>query len=426
MDPIIQSMITGYLSAFDAYEIKNDATKAQVEQWKQELTALANSTGDVGAFNTKFMESGLQERYMSLVTQVAMASMQQSAPAEQEASAVQPLPSVKQFLAQYEMGYQEVKKAGYRKRGEKAYEDLFAVADRTDDMLQAQIILEEERHLWKIVAEDSLDIYETIYEAMDPLYRMVTEPLKLHMDAYKESSGDEELTYKLEKLEDEKLRIRTEGGVQVQLAGQLAVFLLGYFKARIMVWEWESDKSASSGYAGMVSNRASIRRMLENMKALFGLTWQDLLKDESTKIWMLSPRNVDAFGRIKAAMVPGNFEVYADLLENEILTDKTMEEIIFRKPPKYMSFVLNAGHDRYAERAEKIAEELNKDIAYFKYMSQLSDVADAYAPKKQPEKKKENGLGGMFGQEAPKAAPAQQKGAESGKGGGWLKRMKLR
>ena len=107
-------------------------------------------------------------------------------------------------MGQYRIPYEEVKKAGYRKNAQAAYAAILAIPKQTDDMLEAQLILEEDGLLWKIVKEDGLDIFAPILEAMDPLQEAMTAGLELQTRAFQESQSVEDLDYHLEKLEFEK------------------------------------------------------------------------------------------------------------------------------------------------------------------------------------------------------------------------------
>lgn len=383
MDIGVKTMLDSYMSTFDAYPSMSDALKAEVEQWKSKTIALAESTSDAMTFMTRFMGEGLQDECTAILTKAAMASYQQ-------AEAVQPdqpaktsaLPTVSEFLEQYRASYETVKADGYRKRGEAAYEQLLGVAGRTDDLIEAQIIIEQEELFWKIVKDDSLDIFQSVLEAMDPLNPSTTRPLLQHVNAYKQSSGAEELTYRLDLLQEEKAGMTAFGGAKIAFAAQLATYLLEYNSARMSLWSWNADRLAMGGLAAMIKLRASIRKTLEAMKKVLDMTFDELLDDEGMKIWLLSPQSADALGRIKTAMLPQNYEAFRDIVNNEILADIPITEIAMRQPATAVTYSLKKEHDSFADFARKEADRLNAGLTYYQYSDKLEATAAAYAPKK--------------------------------------------
>lgn len=97
---------------------------------------------DFDAYN----KSGIQDKYTALITKVAMAANSGSQESSETIESASQLPSVSEFLEQYRPSYDEVCKRGGL-AGKKAYEDLFDIANKTDDLLEAQIIIEETRIL---------------------------------------------------------------------------------------------------------------------------------------------------------------------------------------------------------------------------------------------------------------------------------------
>jgi hypothetical protein len=173
------------LDIFDAYPDISTDLKEEIEHWKRDFKLYCEECKDIATFSSSYFGSDLHVQAQDLITKAAMEAYMtptsgdasENIGTSDAATGIEQndiddksqIISVREFVEQYKPVYDEIKKAGYRIRGEKAYKNLFAVADRTDDMVEAHIIMEEERLLWKIVSEDSLDIFETILEAMDPL-----------------------------------------------------------------------------------------------------------------------------------------------------------------------------------------------------------------------------------------------------------------
>lgn len=394
MSKLTRGIVQAYLDAFNAYDITSPALQQKTDQLKQKLLDFADANPDVGEFHARFAESGLQEEYSNLVSKVAMASMGM-ADADgtvktdySDTPAPEP-PSVKEFVEQYRVPYEEIKKAGYRKRGEAAYEKVFAVAERTEDMLEAQIILEEERLLWKIVSEDTLDIFEPILEAMDPLQPAMTTVLDQHVEVYKRVQGVEELDYALERLEYKRIAAVRRAVSNMTISITLSAHLMDYSSQKL-----NSQLSGGRGRAGekalqaMIALRFAIRRALRFLEEELGLTFDDLLADEGLSIWMLNPQNADELGKVKEALNPQNLEAYRCIVEEDISEDLSIPELLKQTPEKLVWYALTGeAKNRFHRRAAGKADELTKDLTYYRYQEKMKHASAFLMEKEEPESK---------------------------------------
>jgi hypothetical protein len=91
-------------------------------------------------------ESGKRDEYNALYIAAMTGGCQTPAPEEEVGTPPEgwTLPTVKEFLDSYRYVYESSVKPYNRPMTEAAYMRLFAVADRTDDLLEAQIIIEKE------------------------------------------------------------------------------------------------------------------------------------------------------------------------------------------------------------------------------------------------------------------------------------------
>lgn len=379
MSEITRGIIQGYLEAFRAYQISDAVLQKELKELEEKMEAFAGANTDIATFYSKFAESGLQEEYSALISKVAMAGLDSPVEVEKsyENGAVSSPPSVKDFLEQYRTSYEEVKKAGYRKRGEAAYERLLAVADQTDDMLDAQIIMEKERLLWKIVSEDALDIFEPILQAMDPLQQAVTITIQNQVEAHKQAGGSEELDYLTARQELENLFVARQATSKINITAQLATLLIGYSASKL-----NTQLSGGQGEQGkknlmaMISQRAALRRLLTLLKDEFGLTFENLLADEGLKIWMLSPESVDEIGRIKIALNPQNYEVFKAIINNDILQDIPTAELLKQTAENMVWYGFEgATQSEFQKKATDKAAAINAHLTYFQYKEQLAGVA---------------------------------------------------
>ncbi len=381
MDQFVRSTYEAYVSVFDTYPVRDDNLRQQVDNFKEEMRKLAESAADITAFTNAFMGGGLQARYSELVSKAAMAGTQEEtggSTVQSNSDSKNAIPTVSEFVEQYRHSYDEIKKVGYRKRAEKAYEEIFNVANRTNDIAEAQIILEKERLLWNIVTTDSLDIYETILQAMDPLNHQLTDPLAMLVDVYKSSGSEEELRYKLELYESKKSALIQPWNTKVFIAALFAYRFLQYDQARRIVWEWPGDNLVRTALLAMIGLRKAIRRLVELLQAQFGIAFDDLLADESMKIWLLSPANADAIGRIKTALHPQNYKAFREILMEEILSDRSLEDILLREPRAVVYYALDKTGDRFQAYALEKAARLNESLVYFRYIKDLDSASGSF------------------------------------------------
>jgi hypothetical protein len=331
------------------------------------------------------MGSGLQERYSQLIVRAATAGDKANAGDRQDGRpSGQPIPSVREFVEQYRFSYDEAKKAGYRMRAQKAYEEIFNVADRTNDMADAQIILEKERLLWNVVTADAQDIYETILEAMDPLNQQLTKPLAMLVDVYRTAESEEELLYRLDLYEYMKIAEMQRGYSKIFMTSLFAYRFMQYDLQRHIIWQWPDDALVKSAIRAMIALRNAIRRQEEILSTQFDMTFEDLLAEEGMKIWLLVPESADALGRIKTALHPQNYKALCEILEDEIRCDKTVETILLSEPRNLVYYALDKTAAGFLEYAQDKAAQLNESIAYFKYSKQLDSASGGLVQSAQP------------------------------------------
>ena len=76
--------------------------------------------------------------------------------------------------------------------------------------------------------------------------------------------------------------------------------------------------------------KIKIQKLLEFMEKSMGYTFADLMNDEGVKIWMLNAQNIDEYGKSKKVMSPATFDIFEDVIKNEILTNLSPSEIILK------------------------------------------------------------------------------------------------
>jgi len=376
MNEIIKGMIDGYIGTFDMYTISSQSLQEQVDDFKKKMTTFANQNSDVATFYTKLAASGLMEEHSALITKVAMASMGSAnadgtAKTDYSDTPSAPVVSVKDFVEQYRVSYDEVKKAGYRKRGEVAYENIFEVANRTEDMLDAQIIIENERLMWHIVTE-VLDTFEATLEAMDPLQRQITCTLENQIDMYKNANSAEELDYKLQLSEYQTFKCVQHNMLNNVMPSLFFAYLLisvdppTYCISKQNVQESGGEK----GIEAFIANFKALQRTQNFLKLFYNKSFDDILSNESAKIWLLSPANADVLGKIKTSLNPHNFNAYKDILDNEISGSTSLIDILKRQPEiaTWSNFYNTNDRDNYLKMAKETASQLNQNLTYYTHI----------------------------------------------------------
>lgn len=383
MDAIIQQTISGYTGVFAAFAISNEKLKNDVESFIIELDALGESCSDIMDFMTKFPSSGLQQKYSDLIASIASPPYGDSEGSKDLSE--KKLPTVKEFLEQYRPSYNAVSNGGFRFRAQKAYENIFAVAERTDDLLEMNIILEKERLLWKIVTEDLLDIYEPILAATDPFNTGVVKQFEKLMHICSTADSDEELSFKTDIAVQENQKFHYCFMARMTASITLLGAIQGYILCKKKFRTWFNPQG---DLLLLIAQRQAARRTYELFKNVFGWDFDYFVNDEWMKIWLLLPTNLDINGRIKQVLDPQNIDVMRELLFNEILSDKSMEEILLHEQQHVYYFALDKRADKVNSRYQAEANRLNAHLLYFKYQSQLQSMAENKGVKL-PDKPKE-------------------------------------
>lgn len=342
MQEALRDYIENTFKIFDQYQVTDPSLLQEIADLRQKYVDLANKTGDFMAFIQAAPSEGLYEAFTEVSTRIVMKQNQQQA--AENPTEVTKLPTVGEYLAQYESAYNEVKKDPRRARAIAAYERLFNVKNRTNDLLNAQIIIEKEQMLFQLSYWDSLDIFENRLREMDPLYKVTTATLLNSIEAVRKSASPEEMYYQTAIHEVKSLYDATDYYAKMLIVIHLATRLTEYCNAKRDFYG-NRDKSIRRGHAmAMMNKRAEIRKILAFSERFFHLSFESLMNDEGLKIWLLNPQttNDDKVGlsRTKEAMHPQNYEVFTDLIENEIRPEKTLAELLSRRPEKVFWYKL--------------------------------------------------------------------------------------
>ena len=341
MDKMISDFIESTFSAFEPYHVTDEATLREIDELKAEYVALAERSGDMGSFFTALPNAGLYEKMTALMTKIVM--KQQKNGTEQAPSGEKRLPTVREYLEQYREGYNEVKKHPERTRAIEAYERLFSVAEKTDDLLEAELTLERERLAWGLTYFNALDTFENRLKEMDPLFKATTAALLHSIEAVKSADSPEEYAYEAAVHEVKSLYDTQEYYAKMLVVQNLALRLIEYSSLKRDFYAMRDRAKKRAFVASILEKREEIRKILDFSRNAYGLTFEMILADEGLKIWLLAPENADeafGLGKKKTAMHFQNYDVFLDIIENEIRPEIPVSEILRRKPEKVLLYRL--------------------------------------------------------------------------------------
>jgi hypothetical protein len=210
---------------------------------------------------------------------------------------------------------------------------------------------------FKAVAEDFL-------EAADPNYEVTSAVANATLGVYSTAKSIEEITYMGE------VAKATCDDIAVQV--KLKVEMMQVLMSLIFAWEHSKRKIREGGEGmakfaqSMVLTRRQTRRYYKFMAEDMVITWYVIASTPFYRISLLNPQGLDELWRIKKVMHPDNLKATEYVLFEEILSEKTMQEILLTPQP-YPYYELPDSNIYPAIDAEYgvLAEELNQSIRYF-------------------------------------------------------------
>lgn len=331
---------------------------AQENQGNPDVAGVLKQTGLQDIYNRLYMASinrNNDYQHLSAEEQIPVFDYQKE----------QRLPTVHEFLNNYRLVYEEVR-PNARKATNEAYEKLFAIENRTSDLIEAQMIIEKEKLILNTVIADYKELAEDFLQAADPNFEITSSVVKVSAGTYAKANSLDEITYM-----GEIARGKAE---DLAVQNQIKMDMMVQFMSLIFTWEHAKRKVRQGGpfiggYAkSMVSTREKIRSYYQFMSQDMGIDFDTIEKTPFYRIMLLNPKGLDELWRIKKVMHPDNIKATKYVLFEEILTDRSMEDILLtaQKIPYYES--LDTLHDVSGLDDEylAIANELNKDIAYFR------------------------------------------------------------
>ena len=209
---------------------------------------------------------------------------------------------------------------------------------------------------------------------MDPLSKNIIKPIEGQLKIWQKADSDEEVTYAIDIFDKEKNIFIEKENFKIFIVAALSKLLIGYNTAKMEFRTWGKDgKAARDGLIKMIAIRENIIKAYDLMKSKFGYDFDTINNDEWMRLWMLIPSNIDELGRVKMSLDPYNIEVFREILFNEILTNKPIEEILLKEQEKMFRYALDKRQDEVIEKYTLIAGEKNSKFKYFQYKESLKN-----------------------------------------------------
>lgn len=296
---------------------------------EMELASFAsNNPGSVDLVG----DSGLREVYNQLYMDAMTGNndaVNPGAPSPKSTDSVS-LPTVHEFLQQYRDIYEQSVRGKNRPHTEKAYQALLHVEERTDDLTEAQLIMERERMVLKTMTAEYQDELDNIFDAMDPNFEVTSVLTELTLGAYAKAKSTEEIRYlsEMAKLTSEDVIIRLK--LKVEMLEIFYALLFGWQYAKRKIREGEkADLHAKSMVVTRIQARKFYRFLAEDM----GIDFDVIENTPFYRIMMLNPKGLDGMWKRKRVMHPDNLKAMRYVLMEEILSEKTLEEILMTPQP---------------------------------------------------------------------------------------------
>lgn len=380
MDATIKMMIQGYFDSLDNMNAADASLKLEIEDFKKELTAFAESQNDPMTFFPKFQDSGLMGKFMDLSTKVAMAGFsKEPASGEKESASGEkkPLATPSEWLEPFRSAYDAIKDYPVRERGLSVYRKLFQIGERHSDITEFLLEVERENLLWKISSEDALGVLEIQLTGMDALYEGLTYPIRKNIEAWEASTSEADAHYLLDLLSADiattSPRLLQKEQYVICLGAHLMVYRGPQGKEGIM--EMIATRNCSrqvfmSNASNMLIAKQQARRTAEIIRKSIGLDFDDILADEYLRYKLISAANVCGLSKAYVQSSPNLIDLLSDAFHNEIVPDISLFEAIKRESGVMLGR-WRMPEDRDTRKAKAIACEALKDLPYFKYEDQL-------------------------------------------------------
>ncbi len=316
-------------------------------------------------------DSGLRDEYNQVYMAVInrnndySVSDESDRPAAFDYSKEQRLPTVHEFLDTYRLVYETSVRPNKRELTDRAYQELFNVENRTDDLMEAQLIIEREHLIVNTVTAEYKYIAQDFLEAADPNYEVTSAGVRNSIGIYANAKSLDEVTYMGELAKAVCDDIAVQSKLKLEMMINFTALIFGWENSKRKIRE--GDKESESYAEVMVVSRSRMRKYYRFLSEDMGITFDTMKQTPFYRIMMLNPQGLDELWRIKKVMHPDNIKAIEYVLFEEILSPKSIEEILMTPQPyPYYEMIDSNRYPEIDEEYAQLAEELNRDLKYFR------------------------------------------------------------
>ena len=413
MDMIWKATYDSYMKLL--YDMKpQGALLTRIQEFESEFQQIAEQHAGTLDIAGVLARTGLQQKYNSLYVECQAGAnayvdfdegrdLTDGSPRVFNAAKEQRLPTVHEYIDTYRAVYESIR--NYDRPGTaKAYQTLFDVEKRTDDLIEAQTIIEREHLLVKLVTANYTDLVEEFSEAIDPNFELTSSGMNETFAKYANAASVDEVTYMSEIAQSTTV----DAGIQIQAK----MSMLTNFNSLLFAWENNKRRIRTGGgpadrlAMSMVLVRKKVRDLYRFFSEDLGLSFDEMMKRPFYRIMLLQPQGLDGLWRIKKVMHPANLKAIRYILFEEILSEKSMEEILLTPQPyPYYEQIETLRYPGLNAEYEAIAAELNRDLKYYKNAGIEGGVTGAGTGKVGGTGKLSGKLFGALREKTPAAAP---------------------
>ena len=370
MDMIWQSTLDGYVKLLYDNDPQGSLLES-IRDFEKRFCQVAEENGGNPDVAGILSRTGLQDEYNRLyMASINRNNDYRALPVEDQPQVFdyqkeQRLPTVHEFLNNYRLVYEEIR-PNARKATKRAYEKLFEVEKRTDDLFEAQMIIEKEKLVLNTVIADYKELAEDFLKAADPNYEITSSVVKLSAGAYMSANSLDEITYMGEIARGKADDLAVQNQVKAEIMAQFMTLIYAWEHAKRKVRE--GDPFIGEYAQAMVVTREKMRSFYQFMSRDMGIDFDKIENTPFYRIMLLDPKGLDELWRIKKVMHPDNIKAAKYVLFEEILTERSMEDILLSPQQQPYYEPVDTIHDApdLDDEYLAIAAELNKDIPYFR------------------------------------------------------------
>lgn len=382
MNESVRLVLQPYLDTLDNAQTTDPALQQQIVDLRGRIYAFMEAQTDTNTYFQAFMDSGLYAEFNDINTRIFMTqqgTLNNDGSLNinrEEIAARDPKPA--EWLAPFKIVYDQIKATPSRSRGIAVYERLLSLGDRyPDDIQDFLLAMEKENLSWLVSKEDALGIFEITASGMDPLHYLTYTLIGETMKAWKASTCDASITYHMDIAQYNVARGNGERGAiyytTVSLASHTCLYdqAIGSLRA-FAASDMPPNKAIQDIAHKAFEYKVEAQREMQFLEQM-GVTLNALRTDKFLRSLFLSPENLKGVTKCYRCFAPVATDNLLTVLEKLILTDMPLDQAVATDLGFASTYTFMDDEKKPYEKAqEEIAEEVCRDIPYFRYEKELA------------------------------------------------------